>query len=211
MVPSVSLTSRWRSLGSSGLYGAYFSSVMSMAIPDRTGWNRTFHIRADRVRKSFPSWRRSLRSETGLQHSRWSVLVLIGHVSNRAEQQDTTRFIKSSDVMSIYNSVVKQGELDVKAITVNQGSTDTTVTKLNSVRDEQISQTSGVNGGASSSRSHAPPDPNRVDTILSDVFALLSLFFLTIGKSRETPATYCQIVGMRVSPFKPILQVGANE
>jgi len=60
-----------------------------------------------------------------------------------------------------------------------------------------------MNGGPStSSRSQAPPDANRVDTILSDVFALLSLFFLTIGKSRETPATYCQIVGMRVSPAK---------
>jgi len=38
-----------------------------------------------------------------------------------------------------------------------------------------------------------------VDTIIADVFSLLSLFFLTIGKSRETPATYCQIVAMRVS------------
>lgn len=42
-------------------------------------------------------------------------------------------------------------------------------------------------------------EPNRVDTVLADVFALLSLFFLTIGKSRETPAIYCQIASMRVS------------
>jgi hypothetical protein len=49
-----------------------------------------------------------------------------------------------------------------------------------------------------------------VDTILSDVFALLSLFFLTIGKSRETPATYCQIVGMRVSLI-PVFQCTADK
>jgi hypothetical protein len=41
-----------------------------------------------------------------------------------------------------------------------------------------------------------------VDTIIADVFSLLSLFFLTIGKSRETPATYCQIVAMRVSEMR---------
>lgn len=37
---------------------------------------------------------------------------------------------------------------------------------------------------------------NRVDTTLADVFQLLSLFFLTIGKSRSAPATYCQLATM---------------
>jgi hypothetical protein len=40
---------------------------------------------------------------------------------------------------------------------------------------------------------------NRVDTTLADVFHLLSLFFLTIGKSRSAPATYCQLAIMMVS------------
>ncbi|THH04533.1 hypothetical protein EW145_g5450 [Phellinidium pouzarii] len=53
------------------------------------------------------------------------------------------------------------------------------VTKLNDVREEQ------------------PPQKNRVDTTLSDVFSLLSLFFLTIGKTKECPATYCQISSIR--------------
>lgn len=53
------------------------------------------------------------------------------------------------------------------------------VTRLNDVRDEQ------------------QPHKNRVDTTLSDVFTLLSLFFLTIGKTRECPATYCQIATIR--------------
>ncbi|TEB33069.1 hypothetical protein FA13DRAFT_1754197 [Coprinellus micaceus] len=38
---------------------------------------------------------------------------------------------------------------------------------------------------------------NRLDTTLADVFALLSLFFLTIGKTKDTPATYSQIASMR--------------
>lgn len=40
---------------------------------------------------------------------------------------------------------------------------------------------------------------NRVDTTLADVFHLLSLFFLIIGKSRSAPATYCQLAIMMVS------------
>lgn len=39
---------------------------------------------------------------------------------------------------------------------------------------------------------------NRLDTTLADVFSLLSLFYLTIGKTRDTPATYSQIASMRV-------------
>ncbi|KZV94594.1 hypothetical protein EXIGLDRAFT_736620 [Exidia glandulosa HHB12029] len=54
------------------------------------------------------------------------------------------------------------------------------ITLLNDVRDES-----------------APHTPNRLDTTLADVFNLLSLFFLTIGKTRECPATYCQIATIR--------------
>ncbi|TIB05767.1 hypothetical protein E3P92_02587 [Wallemia ichthyophaga] len=39
--------------------------------------------------------------------------------------------------------------------------------------------------------------PNRVDTTLDDVIQLLSLFFLTIGKNKESPATYCQLATIR--------------
>lgn len=39
---------------------------------------------------------------------------------------------------------------------------------------------------------------NRLDTLLADVFNLLSLFFLTIGKTKEAPATYSQLASMRV-------------
>ncbi|KAJ2914660.1 hypothetical protein MD484_g5763, partial [Candolleomyces efflorescens] len=53
------------------------------------------------------------------------------------------------------------------------------VHKLNAVRDD----TTAYN--------------NRLDTTLADVFALLSLFFLTIGKTKDTPAVYSQIASMR--------------
>ncbi|KIK61634.1 hypothetical protein GYMLUDRAFT_84776 [Collybiopsis luxurians FD-317 M1] len=53
------------------------------------------------------------------------------------------------------------------------------VTKLNDVRDDTTSQN------------------NRLDTTLADVFSLLSLFYLTIGKTRDAPATYSQIASMR--------------
>ncbi|KAG8698496.1 hypothetical protein FRC08_005877, partial [Ceratobasidium sp. 394] len=55
------------------------------------------------------------------------------------------------------------------------------VDKLNDLRDAE----------------HGPHVPNRLDTLLADVFSLLSLFFLTIGKGRECPATYSQIASMR--------------
>ena len=57
------------------------------------------------------------------------------------------------------------------------------VDKLNDLRDQE----------------QGPHVPNRLDTLLADVFSLLSLFFLTIGKGRECPATYSQIASMRVS------------
>lgn len=55
------------------------------------------------------------------------------------------------------------------------------VTKLNDVRDDNATYN------------------NRLDTTLADVFSLLSLFYLTIGKTKDTPATYSQIASMRVS------------
>lgn len=37
----------------------------------------------------------------------------------------------------------------------------------------------------------------RIDTMLADVFSLLSLFFLAVGRSRECPAMFCQISCMK--------------
>lgn len=56
------------------------------------------------------------------------------------------------------------------------------VTKLNDVRDDNTIYN------------------NRLDTTLADVFSLLSLFYLTIGKTKDIPAFYSQIASMRVRP-----------
>ncbi|KAH7914612.1 hypothetical protein BJ138DRAFT_1123378 [Hygrophoropsis aurantiaca] len=53
------------------------------------------------------------------------------------------------------------------------------VTKLNDVRDDNTAYN------------------NRVDTTLADVFSLLSLCYLTLGRTKECPAVYSQIASMR--------------
>jgi hypothetical protein len=69
------------------------------------------------------------------------------------------------------------------------------VGKLTDIREERTEGSSSLNtpipGGF---------EPNRVDTIIADVFSLISLMFLTVGKSRESPAIYGQIASMRVCP-----------
>ncbi|XAO27853.1 hypothetical protein I312_106716 [Cryptococcus bacillisporus CA1280] len=110
------------------------------------------------------------------------VLEALINIRNRltALKKDTTRFIRAPDVMPIYNSVVKQ------------------ITRLNAIRDEQQQSHSALHPASGSSTKPPPlPEANRVDQLLADVFGLLSLFFLTVGKSRETPAIYCQIASMR--------------
>lgn len=42
-----------------------------------------------------------------------------------------------------------------------------------------------------------PTEINRVDQVLNDVFGLLGLFFLTIGKVKESPSVFCQIASIR--------------
>ncbi|KAF9245344.1 hypothetical protein BU15DRAFT_85662 [Melanogaster broomeanus] len=53
------------------------------------------------------------------------------------------------------------------------------VTKLNDVRDDNTTYN------------------NRVDTTLADVFSLLSLSYLTLGRTKECPAVYSQLASMR--------------
>ncbi|KAG2138903.1 hypothetical protein BD769DRAFT_1433824 [Suillus cothurnatus] len=53
------------------------------------------------------------------------------------------------------------------------------VTKLNDVRDDNTTYN------------------NRVDTTLADVFSLLSLCYLTLGRTKECPAVYSQLASMR--------------
>ena len=59
------------------------------------------------------------------------------------------------------------------------------------------------NGGTTSDSAAKNEDSSplvkttRIDTMLADVFSLLSLFFLAVGRSRECPAMFCQISCMK--------------
>ncbi|GAA5991086.1 hypothetical protein JCM10908_006533 [Rhodotorula pacifica] len=124
------------------------------------------------------------------------VLESLVHIRNRltALKKDRTEYIRANDVLDIYASLMTQ------------------VTRLNEVRAtpkpsssssaKQDKSTNGADGddteaGAVSREPAVEHEENRVDTILNDVFQLLSLFFLRIGKSREAPATFCQLGTMK--------------
>lgn len=81
-------------------------------------------------------------------------------------------------VNSLYQAVVKQGEYSpLPRPTAHPSS----VTKLNDIRDDNTTYN------------------NRVDTTLADVFTLLSLCYLTLGRTKECPAVYSQLASIRVS------------
>jgi hypothetical protein len=101
-------------------------------------------------------------------------------------KKDRGEYIKASDVNTLYQAVIKQGvsnrPTSVRARRRHPHSyVSPLVTKLNDVRQDDVTYN------------------NRLDTLLADVFNLLSLFFLTIGKTREAPAAYSQLASMRVS------------
>jgi len=64
------------------------------------------------------------------------------------------------------------------------------------VQDGTAALAAPTPAAAPTKETHHQQEMNRVDTTLADVFQLLSLFFLTIGKSRSAPATYCQLATM---------------
>jgi hypothetical protein len=63
----------------------------------------------------------------------------------------------------------------------------------NTNTNDTITNGNGTTSLMSQTQEEVSKEMNRVDTTLADVFQLLSLFFLTIGKSRSAPATYCQL------------------
>ena len=124
------------------------------------------------------------RSYQGIQNS----------IRNRltALKKDRGYFIKPSDVNSLYQAVIKQGSSPTPSRSSYLKFNLSSVTRLNDVRDD------------------ASVYNNRLDTLLADVFNLLSLFFLTIGKTKEAPATYSQLASMRVSIAPSALRVVQN-
>ncbi|PWZ02267.1 hypothetical protein BCV70DRAFT_198545 [Testicularia cyperi] len=137
-----------------------------------------------------------MSSMSSIPHEELPILEALINIRNRltALKKDSSEFIRSHDVQQLYQQVIKQ------------------VTKLNAVRDEQQANSQATSSASSASDHHndasdsngAPGNDdspilqtNRVDTTLNDVFSLLSLFFLTIGRSRESPATFSQLSCMK--------------
>lgn len=90
----------------------------------------------------------------------------------------------------------------------NQSSADGNGNTASSNQDSNPPSSSSSSTNTSQSTSNSNPNPeaeisaalnstNRVDTTLNDVFALLSLFFLTIGRGKESPATFSQLGCMK--------------
>ncbi|GAA5864873.1 hypothetical protein JCM8547_009257 [Rhodosporidiobolus lusitaniae] len=124
-----------------------------------------------------------------------SVLESLVLIRNRltALKKDRTEYIRAKDVLDVYASLMDE------------------VTRLNEIRatpkpstSTSIEKEGGGEGVSEEDKEkkemekvHVEVEENRVDTILNDVFQLLSLFFLRIGKSRESPATFCQLGTMK--------------
>jgi len=113
------------------------------------------------------------------------VLEQLINIRNRLtalKKLTANEYVKPSEVLAIYHAALQQ------------------VTRLNAIREQQPSveqdDKTPTEGDPSTSELAVPGEPNRLDTTLSDIFHLLSLFFLTIGKAKEAPATFCQLATM---------------
>ncbi|WFC95831.1 hypothetical protein MBRA1_002485 [Malassezia brasiliensis] len=125
-----------------------------------------------------------------IPHEELPILEALINIRNQltALKKDSAEYTKPQEVQSIYNAVIKQ------------------ITKLNKIREEQqvseAVQDAGKDGSGNAkgemSDYNGPLTKNtRVDTMLVDVFYLLSLFFITVGRSRECPAMFSQIGCMK--------------
>ncbi|KAL1924235.1 uncharacterized protein VTP21DRAFT_7270 [Calcarisporiella thermophila] len=96
-------------------------------------------------------------------------LVAIRHRLS-AMKRDRDSYIRTSDVLSVYDAVLAQ------------------VQRLYDVRHSCLS---------SETTEEKLSKKNRTDDVLDDVIQLLSLFFMAVGKNRESPATYVQLVTIK--------------
>ncbi|KAG6334268.1 hypothetical protein ID866_4825 [Astraeus odoratus] len=109
------------------------------------------------------------------------ILEAVINIRNRltALKRSRADYIKPSEVNALYQAVVKQG--DSCLFLSSSHAHVCPVTRLNDVRDDNTAYN------------------NRVDTTLADVFSLLSLCYLTLGKTKECPAVYSQLASMRIA------------
>ncbi|CAG8436392.1 2704_t:CDS:2 [Ambispora gerdemannii] len=95
------------------------------------------------------------------------VLEALINVRNRLQILKRDRSINPADVIAIYEEASMNFKLVIKQLEI-----------LHTSREQSLSP---------------PVENNRVNDVLDDVFQLLSLFFMAIGKNRESPAVYVQL------------------
>lgn len=90
--------------------------------------------------------------------------------------KDRTKYIKSQDVILIYDALIEQTQ------------------KLNNIRLHPGEHT----------------EQNRLDTVLDDVFQLLSLCFMAAGKNFSSPSVYVQAATIKVTLTLLSLEYGCR-
>jgi len=85
---------------------------------------------------------------------------------------DRTSYVKSSDVMPLYERVVEQVQL------------------LNEIRADKPDEDNKGTSQAAARITITNSEACSVDRVLDGCFQLLSLFFMTIGRNNEAPAAY---------------------
>ncbi|CAO1633113.1 unnamed protein product [Sympodiomycopsis kandeliae] len=154
-----------------------------------------------------------VRSMSAIPPEELPILESLISIRNRltALKKNSSEYVRAQDVQTLYQAVIKQ----VSKLNAIRDEREAT----NSPAIEPSVQESSSGAGGSTGPSGPTPSgsrtvssssfaarsevdastiqTNRVDTTLQDVFSLLSLFFLTIGKSRETPATFSQLASMK--------------
>ena len=102
-------------------------------------------------------------------------------------KQNRDKFLNSTDVQRTYQEVLtKVRELD--AIRKKEHGADV-VTEMTASKDKSTSKSKQ----ATPTLIHDAQLHNRVDSVLDDVFQLLSLCFLTVGLKNSAPATYASL------------------
>jgi hypothetical protein len=88
-------------------------------------------------------------------------------------KQDRTTYVKSCDVISLYNNVIEQVNL------------------LNEIRRVHVKENKGISDTFNNCHLLRLTVRNYlVDQVLEECFQLISLFFMTIGRNNEGPAAY---------------------
>ncbi|CAG8498423.1 28_t:CDS:2 [Funneliformis caledonium] len=105
-------------------------------------------------------------------------------MTNRVPDEELSILEAIIGIRNRLHALKKDRQTYIKSSTVTEIYDEVTehVKKLNEIREQAT---------------ESPTSDNRVNVVLDDVFQLLSLFFMAIGKNNESPATYAQLATIK--------------